>query len=279
MPDNPRFDVRACCRALCYQFPAFHPASKSQSFKDPGGFFQRDLLPKHFCNIFSRYAVDCIYIRLAVFVQYALHHLSAAPLLHPFQAQAQCGLCQRRMNVAAKAVSGFAVNAGFAQGFANVDKVPVRRLNQQVARFRTDACFTTAHHARNGKRTNGVGHQFNLRVKLQLRSIQQGDLFAFVSRAGNNGRLAARSLPQQVVIEGMQGLTNLEHGVVRGIHQGINRAHPCQRKTSPHPVGALVGLRFFHHPQHKARVQLGVAHFQANFLRDCSTLFQGNPLR
>jgi len=279
LPDNPSFDVRACCRALCYQFPAFHPAGESQPFKDPGGFFQRDLLPKHFCNIFSRYAVDCIHIRLPVLVQHARHHCSAAPLLHPLQAQAERRLCQRRMHIAAEAVGSFAADAGLAQSLAQVDEVPVRRLNQQIARPGMHSGFAAAHHACDGKRSGGIGHEFDLGVKFRLRAVQQDDFLAFGGSAGDDGRFAARPLAQKVIIKSVQRLTGLEHGVVRRVHQGIYRAHASHREPPPHPVWAPAGLGSFHHSQHEARVQLRVADFQPDLFRDGSAFFQGDALR
>jgi len=279
LPDDAGFDICACGWALGNQLAAFHPAGETQPFKDPHGFLQRDLLPNHLANGVFRQTVDGIFIRSAIVVQHAPHHYSAAPFLHALQAEAQRGFCQRRMHITAEAVSRLAADAGLAEGFAQVDEVPVCRLDQQVAGAGVDAGFAAAHHARDGKRSNGVGHEFHLGVELRLRTIQQGDLFARLSRAGDDGRLSASPPAQQVVIEGVQRLTDLEHGVVGGIHQRVNRAHARERKPSLHPVRAFSGLGAFHHTQHEAGIELRVAHFQPDFFRDCSAFFHGNTVR
>ena len=182
------------------------------------------------------------------------------------------------MHIPAEAVSRFAADASFTEGFAQIDEVPTRRLDQHVTCGSIHARLPTAHHSGDRKRTDGIGHQFNLGVQLRFRAIQQGDLLAWVSRAGDNGRFSASPFPQQVIIEGVQGLTDLEHSVVGGIHQRVDRAHTSQREPALHPVGAFASLGAFHHAQHEARIELRVAYFQADFLSNGAAFLDGNAL-
>ena len=279
LPDNAGFDIRAGRGTCGFQCLAVDPAGEAQPFKDLGRFFQRYFLTQDVGDIFRRDAVDGIGIWLSVFVKHAPHHLAAAPFPHALQAEAQRGFCQRRMHLAAEAVRCLAAEAGFGEGFAQVDEVPVRRFNQQIARPGMHSGFAAAHHACDGKRSGGIGHEFDLGVKFRLRAVQQDDFLAFGGSAGDDGRFAARPLAQKVIIKSVQRLTGLEHGVVRRVHQGIDRAHASHREPPPHPVWAPAGLGSFHHSQHEARVQLRVADFQPDLFRDGSAFFQGDALR
>ena len=254
LPDDAGFNIGASCRALYHQLTAFHLAGEAQPFENPAGLLQGYFLPNHLADSCFGESVDSICIRHRILIQHALHNLTAAPFPHAFQAETKRGFSQSGMHIAAEAVGSLAADSGSAESFPQVDKVPVRRLNQHVAGFGVHAGLATAHHTRDGKRSDGVGHQLRLAVKLRFRSIQQSDFLAGVGCARDDGWFTASPPLQQVVVKSMQRLPDFEHGVISRIHKGVDRAHSCQRKPALHPVGALAGLCPFHHSQHKARV-------------------------
>ena len=122
-----------------------------------------------------------------------------------------------------------------------------------------DLAFLTAHHPGQRERPGGVCHQFHFIVQFMLHPIQGGQLFAFLGSAGDNiGRFPTRPVLQDIIVKGVQRLTQFQHDIIGGIHNAVDRAHPSQVQPALNPVGAGLNFDPFNQTQNEARVEVGI---------------------
>ncbi len=169
------------------------------------------------------------------------------------------------MDSAREAVARLRIQTLRGHRAAHVDEIPARALQQDGLRLGGNFAFQAAHHARDGQRAFRVAHQGGEGVQIALHPIQGGQLFAGVSRAGDDGgRLTVGALAQMVVIEGVQRLAGFQHDVIGGVHNAVDRPHARQAQTALHPIGAGARRRAAQHADHKARVHGGVLNLNGN---------------
>ncbi len=89
---------------------------------------------------------------------------------------------------------------------------------------------------------------------------------------GKSFPAASGALQQNIIVEGVQGFAQFEHGVVGGIHQGINRAHTASQQAQLHFVGAGLDFYVLDQAEYKTGVQFRIADLNGD------TAFQGWPI-
>ncbi len=165
-----------------------------------------------------------------------------------------------------KAEGGFGVQLLGENRAAGIDKIPGSTLEQHVAGVIADFALLAAHHACQGQRAGGIANHDGEIIQLAFHPIQRFQLLALLCRAGDDGGwFPTRALQQDIVIEGMQRLTELEHDVIGGIHDAIDRAHARQAQAHLDLVGAGARLNTTDQAKDKPRIQRWIGDIQGRF--------------
>ncbi len=73
---------------------------------------------------------------------------------------------------------------------------------------------------------------------------------------------------QDIIIKGVQGLTQFQHGVVGGIHNGIDRPHARQLEPALDLVGTGFDLNVPYETHYKPWIQFGIGNLDRDELGD-----------
>ncbi len=183
-------------------------------------------------------------------------------MLHQLQAAHHPALSHCRVHAAREAVACLRLQALGVNRLADIDVVPGCPFEQHGTGVIADLGFLTPHHPGNREGAGSVANQHSEIVQRALDAVQGGQAFAGMRGAGDDRRcFAARPPHQDIVVEGMQGLAYLQHGVVGCIDDIIDRAHAAQAQSLLHPVRAWLDLDILDQAEHKARVKLRLLDF------------------
>src|SRR5512146_1778376 len=147
------------------------------------------------------------------------------------------------MDAAREAERGFRGEVVLPGRATNIDEVPGRALEQDIACMLGHLRFSAAHDACNGERPFLITYQNVRRGERTLHAIESCELLTVFGAAGDNANFpASGTLLQYIVVEGVERLTQLEHGVVRSVHNRVDRAHARQLEPPLDLIGARLDL-------------------------------------
>ncbi len=144
------------------------------------------------------------------------------------------------MDTAREAVGSLGRQGMLGGGPADVDKVPGSRFEQDIGGLVAHFTFGAAHHTGQGERPGSIANQHIGFGQFALHPIQRGQFFPGMGGAGGDRSPAVfpARFCSTLVIEGMQRLADLEHGVVGGIDNIADGARPDHAQSALHPVWA-----------------------------------------
>ena len=148
----------------------------------------------------------------------------------------QCGAAARsgvghfRIGAALEAHRGFGAQVQMLGRAANRNGIEPGGFEQNVMRRGTDFAFRAAHHAGNGHGVRGVGDHAYLRRKRALEAVERADLFSGVRAAHDDA-----AIDDARQIESVQRLAQLEHDVIGGVDNVVDRRLPEGFEPLPQP--------------------------------------------
>ena len=181
------------------------------------------------------------------------------PAGHQVKPAPDAGFCHGRVHAAGKAVGGFRRQVLRPGGAPDVDHVPCGAFQQDVARILGYLRLQSAHHASQRKDAGFVTNQDGIFIQFSFDVIQGNQRLAFARGARNDlYRSSSGAFLQHVIIEGVQGFTQFQHGVIRGIHHVVDRPHTGEFEAVLHLQRGGLDLYIADQSQHKARVELRI---------------------
>ncbi len=227
----------------------FQPAQNIGRCLD-GKFYPQDAL--HFGNRqidLHRFGLD------RVFVDDALRNLPPAGLAHQFDPAFDTQNRLAGMHPPAEANPRIRQHLLRLHGAPHVDKIPVRRFQQHVARLVVDLCFRPADNPAQAENTGVIQQDDVVWFQFARHFVQRIQRFArFRQPGGNRWGAAPGPRHQLVIIEGVQRLANLEGDVIGDIHNIIDRALAHQLQAALHPFRRRLHFGIAQQGQGKALV-------------------------
>ena len=99
------------------------------------------------------------------------------------------------------------------------------------------------------KRSGVVAHQGGEAVELAFHTVQRGEHFALAGGPGGDADGFFRgAFDQHVIIEGVQGFADFQHGVIGGVDHVIDGAHAVEFQTALHACRAWTDLNVADQP-------------------------------
>ena len=122
-----------------------------------------------------------------------------------------------------------------------------------------------AHNAGDGERAGAIANQYRVLIQRAFDAIQGGQLLTRPGGAGDDIHFYRAGSPtygsplnQHIVIEGMQGLADIQHGIVGSVDDIINRPHSGQLQAQLDLVRTGANFNIPDQAQHETRVQEGI---------------------
>ena len=148
-------------------------------------------------------------------------------------------------------------------GSNQADSIRMLRVLKPISRF------GAAHHAADGHGVRRVGDDAHVFCERALGAVERSHLFAG-PRAAHDDAL----LPELIEIEGVHGLAQLEHDVVRDVHHVVDRLFADGFEALAQPVGRRLHLHALDHARGVAAANLALRYRRAwQTLRSLSDSF------
>jgi len=124
------------------------------------------------------------------------------------------------------------------------------------------------HHPCDAQRSCCITHQHSGRIEFAFHPIQGGEGFTNTRRAGDDlNRFPGSPFNENIIIESMQWLTDLQHHVIGGVDNIVDRPHPGKLESALNQAWALADLNVVYQTQQETRVKLGILNVNAGKVR------------
>jgi len=134
--------------------------------------------------------------------------------------------------------------------------------------FLRDLGLAPAHHPCDAQRSCCITHQHSGRIEFAFHPIQGGEGFTNTRRAGDDlNRFPGSPFNKNIIIESMQWLTDLQHHVIGGVDNIVDRPHPGKFESALNQAWALADLNVAYQTQQETRVKLGILNVNAGKVR------------
>ncbi|GIV03242.1 MAG: hypothetical protein KatS3mg015_2072 [Fimbriimonadales bacterium] len=125
-------------------------------------------------------------------------------------------------------------------------------LEEYPTRLRRHLRFFASHDPCDGHRTLGVADHEHPRFELSIHAVQCANLLSGLCGTDNNAPFL-----EPVEVEGVQRLAQLQHHVVRGVYDDVNRSHAGRRNTALNPLRGRPGFDVRPNPRSIPWAQVG----------------------
>ena len=153
-------------------------------------------------------------------------------------------------------------------GILGGEGIEERRFDQNLRRARRDFGILAAHHARDGRRLLRVADEKHLLVQLALLPVER--LHRLVCPRRTHHNLASRQLG---VVERVERLPQLQHHIVRDIHEKPERTHAAGLKALRHERRRRAVLDGCDHARRVAGALLEILDLDGHFVPDVRLRF------
>ncbi len=148
---------------------------------------------------------------------------------------------------------------------SNVNKIPGRAFEQNIACLFRDFGLCATHHARHRERTFFIANENIHRSKRSFSVIKRNKLFTVFRRTRDDlDILSSRAFFQYIIIKCMKRLAEFEHGIIRRIHDVIDRTHARQFELALDLIRTGFDFYIANQSKHKARIEFGIGNLNRN---------------